>query len=144
MLGRSPHHIISTKDLVEQVKHVTLLPGEFLSSYDVTALCTSVPVDLALGIIKDLLEKDPTIKERTVLAVGDIVLLLEFCFKNTYFPCQGQFSEQVEGLAMGFPVSSIIANLYMEYLEQKALSTVPNPPGYGLDMWMTHLSPKRK
>ena len=28
---------------------------------------------------------------------------------------------------MGSPVSPIVANLYMEYLEQKALSTAPNP-----------------
>ena len=28
---------------------------------------------------------------------------------------------------MGFPVSSIVANVYMEYFEQKALSTGPHP-----------------
>ena len=32
---------------------------------------------------------------------------------------------------MGSPVSPIVANLYMEYLEQKALSTAPNPPNSG-------------
>ena len=59
------------------------------------------------------------------MEVGDIILLLEFCLKNTYFSFQGQFYEQVEGAAMGSPVSPIVANLYMEYLEQKALSTAP-------------------
>ena len=127
MVGKSPHHIYSTLDFVEQVKNVTLLPGECLSSYDVTALFTSVPVDLAIGIIKDLLEKEPTLKEGTGLSVGDIALLLEFCLKNTYFSFQGQFYEQVDGVAMGSPVSPIVANLYMEYFEQKALSTAPTP-----------------
>ena len=28
---------------------------------------------------------------------------------------------------MGSPVSPIVAHLYMEYLEQKALSTAPHP-----------------
>ena len=55
LVGKPPHHFSSTQDFVEQVKNVTLLPGECLSSYDVTALFTSVPVDPALGIIKDLL-----------------------------------------------------------------------------------------
>ena len=41
---------------------------------------------------------------------------------------------QVEGAAMGSPVSPIVANLYMEYLEQKALSTAPHPPSYGAGM----------
>ena len=43
---------------------------------------------------------------------------------------EGQFYEQVEGAAMGSPVSPIVANLYMEYLEQKALSTAPHPPRF--------------
>ena len=120
------------------------MPGECLSSYDVSALITSVPIDPALKIIKDLLVKDPTLKDRTVIGIDDIILLLEFCLKNTYFSFQGQFFEQVEGVAMGSPVSPIVANLYMEYLEQKALSTAPNPPGPGAGMWMTPLVSTRK
>ena len=76
------------------------------------------------------MEKDPTLKDRTVIGVADIILLLEFCLKNTYFSFQGQFFEQVEGAAMGSPVSPIVANLYMEYLEQKALSTTSHPPRF--------------
>ena len=112
---------------MEQVKKLTLAPGEFLSSYDVSALFTSVPVDQALGVIKDLLEKDPTLNNRTVLTVNEIIQLLEFCLKNIYFSFQEQFYEQVEGAAMGSLVSPIVANLYMEYFEQKALSISPTP-----------------
>ena len=134
LVGKSPHHITSTQDFVEQARHIKLEPGECLSSYDVSALFTSVPIDPALNIIKDLLDKDTILKERTVMDVGDIILLLEFCLKNTYFSFQGQFYEQVEGAAMGSPVSPIVANLYMEYLEQKALNTAPHPPGSGTGM----------
>ena len=145
LVGKSPHHINSTKDFVEQVKHITLAPGECLSSYDVSALFTSVPKDPGLNIIKDLLEKDHTLKERTVLAIRYIILLLEFCLKNTYISFQDQFYEQVEGAAMGSSVSPIVANLYMAYLEQKALSTAPNPPpGSDTGLWMTPLSSTRK
>ena len=42
-----------------------------------------------------------TLKERTVMEVSDIILLLEFCLKNAYFSFQDQFYEQVEGAAMG-------------------------------------------
>ena len=45
---------------------------------------------------------------------------------------------------MGSPVSPIVANLYMVYLEQKALSTSPHPQGSGAGMWMTPLSSTRK
>ena len=121
LVRKSPHHINSTHDFVEQAKHITLALGECLSSYDVSALFTSVPVDPALNITKDLLENDHTLKERTVMEFSDIILLLEFCLKNTYFSFQDQFYEQIEGAAMGSPVSPIVANLYMEY---------PNPPRF--------------
>ena len=132
LVGKSPHHINSTQDFVEQVRHIILVPGECLSSYDVSALFTSVPIDPALKIIKDLLVKDPTLKNRTVIGIDDIILLLEFCLKNTYFSFHGQFFEQVEGVQPWVPqYSPIVANLYMEFLEQKALSTAPHPPGSG-------------
>ena len=63
LVDKSPHHINSTHDFAEQVKHITLGPGEYLSSYDVSALFTSVPIDPALNIIKDLLEKDHALKD---------------------------------------------------------------------------------
>ena len=51
------------------------------------------------------MEKDPILKDRIVIDVNDIILLLEFCLKNTYFSFQEQFFEQVEGVAMGSLVS---------------------------------------
>ena len=52
----------------------------------------------------------------------------EFCLKNTHFVFQGRFYEQTEGAAMGSPLSPIIANLYMEAFEEKAINTAPTPP----------------
>ena len=144
LVGKSPHHINSTQDFVEQVKHITPVPGECLSSYDVLALFTSVPIDPSLKIIKDLLVKDPTLKNRAVIGLDDINILLEFCLKNTYFSFQGQFFEQLDGAAMGSPVSPIVANLYIKYLKQKALSTAPHPQGSGTGFWMTPLLSTRK
>ena len=41
---------------------------------------------------------------------------------------QGQHYEQVEGVAMGSPLSPIVANIYMEHFETKALETAPHSP----------------
>ena len=144
LIGKSPHHIHSTQDFVRRVNKVTPQPGECLSSYDVKVLFTSIPVESALDIIKGLLEQDSTLKERTVLQVKDIILLLGFCLHNGYFSFQEHFYEQVEGVAMGSPVSPILANLFIEYLEQKALGTSTNLPRLWLGMWMTHLLSKGK
>ena len=47
---------------------------------------------------------------------------------STYFTYQGQHYQQLEGAAMGSPISPIVANLFMEDYEQKAISTAPHPP----------------
>ena len=125
--GKWPHHIQKTRDFVSKVRKVTLLPGEHLSSYDVTALFTSVPIDPALNIIKNLFEQDDTLSNGTVLIVQNIVELLGFCLHNTYFSFQNKFYEQVEGAAMGSPVSPIVANMYMEFLREKLLGLPPIP-----------------
>ena len=83
LVGKPPHHINSTQDFVEQVKNVTLVPGECLNSYDITALFTFVTVDPALDIIKDLLEKDATLKERTIMSVGDMVSFIRILPQKT-------------------------------------------------------------
>ena len=54
------------------------------------------------------------------MSVQDIIMLLEFCLKNTHFVFQGRFYEQTEEAVMGLPLSPIIANLYMEAFEEKS------------------------
>ena len=127
LVGKSLHHIQSTRDFVNRVKGVPLLPGECLCSYDVSALFTSVPIGPALNIIKDLLEKDDTLQDRSVLSVQNIIELLGFCLHNTYFSFQNKFYEQVEGAAMGSPVSPIVSNLYMKHFEREALWSASTP-----------------
>ena len=63
------------------------------------------------------------------MTVKHIICLLEFYLKNTYFILQGRFYEQVEGAAMGSPISPIIANQDMEAFETQVISTAPHPPG---------------
>ena len=93
LVSKFPHHVQSTKDIVDRVSKVNLQPGECLYSYDVTALFTSVPVDPALNIMKDLLEQDTLLHSRTVLSVLNIIELLGFCLHNTYFSFKNKFYE---------------------------------------------------
>ena len=80
---------------------------------------------IPLYIIRDLLEKDDKLNDRTVLSVQNIELL-GFCLHNIYFSFQNKFYKQVEGAAMGSPVS---ANLFMESFERKALASATYPLG---------------
>ena len=97
-------------------------------SYDVSALFTSIPNDPAIKIIQKHLEDDKDLSNRTSVTVNHIICLLEFCLRNTYFSFQGRYYEQTEGAAMACPINPLVANLFMEELEVKAISTSTTPP----------------
>ena len=130
LVGQSPHHLKNTQHFVQHIQKVKLEPGEVMTSYDVKALFTSVPVDPSIKIVKQKLLQDHKLPQRTNMPIQHIMTLLEFCLKNPYFLFQGKYYEQVYGAAMGYPISPLIANLFMEEFEVKALSSTHTPPIY--------------
>jgi len=89
----------------------------------VVSLFTNTPISEALEIIRNQLENDKRLKDRTNLETDDIMELLESVVTTTYFTFRGVIYQQRSGTAMGSPVSPIIANLFMEWLEQPAIAT---------------------
>ncbi|KAI8494200.1 hypothetical protein Bbelb_279600 [Branchiostoma belcheri] len=98
------------------------------TSYDVCSLFTSIPPKEAVSVVREALEADDTLADRTNLSVDQVCELLELCLGCTYFTYKGQFYQQMHGCAMGSPVSPIVVNLYMEKFENKALSTFNDTP----------------
>ena len=96
--------------------------------YDVKALFTSMPIQPAMDVIKKRLEEDGEVQKRTSMSVQHIISLLEFCLRSTYFTFQDRLYEQQEGAAMGSPISPIVANLFMEDFEKRAIESSPHPP----------------
>ena len=128
LVGKFPHHITNTGDFVQQVRGIKLQPTECITSYDVSACLTSVPIESAISIIRNKLELDPELHNRTTMKVEHITNLLELCLETIYFQFQGRFYEQLHGAAMGSPISLIVANLSMEDFETMAISSAVHPP----------------
>ena len=125
LVGQSPHHLKNTQHFIQQLQGKRLEPGEVITSYDVKALFTSVPVQPSIQIVKQRLQQDNTLPQRTSMSISQITSLLEFCLTHTYFLFQGKYYEQVQGAAMGSPISPLIANIFMEEFEVKALTSFP-------------------
>ena len=130
LVGNTERHLQNSHDLVNKLSKFTLRPNECLVSYDVSALFTCVPVDESLSIVKELLAADETLESRTDLSPEQVTDLLSLCLKTTYFMYDGKYYVQREGAAMGSPVSPIIANIFMENFERKAISSFHTPPRY--------------
>jgi hypothetical protein len=94
----------------------------------VVSLFTKVLLEEALENIFYLLSSDDTLEERTNIPADAVCEMTELCLRATYFQFEDQFYEQVDGAALGSPLSPIIANLYMEGFENKALATATSLP----------------
>jgi hypothetical protein len=74
---------------------------------------TSVPI-----------EDCPNLPSSIHVISNDIVKLVEVCLRSTFFVYQGEMLEQVQGAAMCSPQSPVIANLFMEDIEERAIEGV--------------------
>ena len=139
LVGKSPYSVHNTRDFPEQMKNIQLQQHESIMSYDVQALFTPVLIEPAIEIIKKHLEEDKELQQRTSMTINSIICLLELCLKDTYFRFHGRYYEEVEGAAMGSPVNPIVANLYIEEFEIKAINKHHFPLVCGEDLWITHM-----
>ena len=57
---------------------------------------------------------DPPTLPRSVLKV-----LLEFATKKSHFIFNGQYYDQIDGVAMGSPLGPVLANIFMCHFEEK-------------------------
>ena len=86
-------------------------------SLDVVSLFTKVPTDETLAVVRDRLAADSSLEERTYISIDNLMEMLTFCVETTYFKMGPDIYQQVEGLAMGSPLSPVLVNIYMEHFE---------------------------
>ncbi|XP_060534544.1 uncharacterized protein LOC132706961 [Cylas formicarius] len=115
LIGRTASHIKDSTQFIQKIKNITLSPKDILVSFDVVSLFTMVPVKETLDLISARFR-------------NDVTELFRHCLTTTYFQWNKEFYEQVDGVAMGSPLSPVIANFFMEKFEQQALNTAQKKP----------------
>ncbi|ERL94967.1 hypothetical protein D910_12239 [Dendroctonus ponderosae] len=114
-IGKTGSFIKDSSHFAQRLHSLSLAPGEILVSFDVVSLFTMVPIREAMEFIER--EFPPGIAK-----------LFEHCLTTTYSQWENEFYEHTDGVAMGSPFSSAIANYFMEKLEMNALDTAARKP----------------
>ncbi|XP_044151431.1 uncharacterized protein LOC122939429 [Bufo gargarizans] len=123
LVENTQHHIQNSQDFTTKIQNLVLGTEETMVSYDVTSLFTCIPTTEAIETVRKQLLLDNTLGCRTELSPDQVCALLDLCLSTTYFKYKDKFYKQKHGCAMGSPVSPIVANLYIEEVERKALTT---------------------
>eukprot|EP00057_Strongylocentrotus_purpuratus_P009741 XP_011664215.1 PREDICTED: uncharacterized protein LOC100893431 [Strongylocentrotus purpuratus] len=135
LVGQTQHHVTNSKHFIDILSKTKIQPSDTLVSFDVTSLFTNVPVDQACDIIKQRLISDPDLESRTKLTPDQIHDLLLTCLHSNSFKWRSNFYKQLQGAAMGSPLSPIIANIFMEHLEHQALKSADKSPS----LWLRYV-----
>jgi len=117
LIGKSGTHIINSTDFIQKIQKIRLHPADILISFDVESLFTQVSIKDTLDMIKISHE-----------VLSSLIPLIEYCLTTTYFSYNDQFYEQTFGAAMGSPISSVIANIFMKHLKKEALQKMSKNP----------------
>ena len=96
-------------------------------SYDVTSLFTNIPLEETIELAVDLVfEKTPNIK----ISRAELKELFQFATSQSHFLFDGNFYDQIDGVAMGSPLGPVLANLFMAVNEKNWLESCTNPPSF--------------
>ena len=117
-----PAHLLSSTHFLETLsaRYPSKLPkNAFLFTMDVTSLYTSIPIDNAIPVISDMVQRHVSEIDTFGLTVPEIERLLELCLKNSFFRLNDQYFQQNSGVAMGNKMGPPVAILFMHSLEQR-------------------------
>ena len=119
----SGSHIINSLDLVEKLNKVSFNPNVRLVSFDVCSLFTKVPIDSILDYLSNEL-----VNHDLPLPLSHIIALIKLCICDCKFTFNGEYYQQIFGMAMGNPLSPLLSNLYMEFFERQHLPAIIHIP----------------
>uniref|UniRef100_A0A5S6R1L5 Reverse transcriptase domain-containing protein n=1 Tax=Trichuris muris TaxID=70415 RepID=A0A5S6R1L5_TRIMR len=125
LTGLRMSYVKNSKHFCDDIKTLRLQGNEVLVSYDVKDLFTNIPIPKTLSVLKELLNNDITLVQRTKLNPFHVVKLASFCMhEGNYFRFQDRFFTQRNGVPMGSPLSPVLAEVFMEHFEQIAFDNI--------------------
>ena len=121
-------HCKNSQEFSKYIRDLNIEDDECMVSFDVVSLYTNVPISDTLNVIRELLLDDDRYEDKTSIPVEKLMSLIEIVLTKTWYLFDGSFFSQTDGVAMGGPTSSVVAEIYMQAHETTALTTAEHAP----------------
>ena len=118
-LGQSTYTVNSTQEFISKIKNKKVPPGYQMFSFDVKSLFTNVPLAESIDIVLDKVFVDKVLK--VPFTRPELKSLLMLCTEEVQFTFEGDIYIQADGVSMGSPLASLLANVFMCELENKII-----------------------
>lgn len=119
IVGQNDYYIKNSFDFKKYIDQVHIPDNYILISLDVTSLYTNIPINLVEHIVH---EQWQNLKNFTTLPEQEFQKALKFTLTTNFFQFKDKFYKQLDGVAMGSPISSVIAQLVMEHVEKQIIA----------------------
>ena len=106
----------STAQIVSDISNITLDSDEILTSFDVTALYTNVPVEDAILLVADKLY-DSSDLQKPPCNKQTFIELARLATTNVLLQTHNSVYRQTDGLAMGTPPAMQLSNVWLSQFE---------------------------
>ena len=90
----SDSHVRNSQQCAHFITTQNVPDSEVLVSFNVVSLFTRVPTSRAIQVTRDRLMNDPSLPDRTSLAVDDICSLLQLWLEATYLALKAKYTSR--------------------------------------------------
>ena len=110
--------IRDTYHFKEMLGEVEVRDDDITGSLDLVGMFPNIPVRKTLEVVKEELQEDETLRNRTDWKPEDISKLLEISVETYFKTLDGQIYFQRDGLPIGKSISKPMAGIYMHWFEK--------------------------
>ena len=95
--------------------------NKFLISFDICSLFTTIPLNETIDlVVKLIFDNKPNIQSTKI----NFKTLFQFATSGTHILFDGNYYDQIDGVAIGWGLGPVLANLFYDFLQKAMVKEV--------------------
>jgi hypothetical protein len=113
-------NVKNSPQLIHDLLDLKFEPQYRLCSFDTISMYTNIPTDVLPNILQNIMEAQWV----DTGYIKHILTLVQVVLGQNYFRHENELFQQIEGLAMGAPTSSLLSEVFLQSLEHNSIYNI--------------------